>query len=279
MGIDAHALHLLTHAHRKYGAFGRVVTLGRQAIHLGPADTRQWSNPRDVYCETLLSQHFGASTVDSIDNSSYEQASLVADMNHPVPASLVGAFDTVIDFGCLEHIFDVAQSIRNVADMCSPGGRILHLLPANGFCGHGFYQFSPELFFSSYSPKNGYQDTELYFADLLDSRHWYRITAPANGERINIRSSHEIYLVVLARHMASRSNVVQQSDYEYAWTEPSSNSPTVRRFGLLANVRESALRFNLAARIVRAMDSRFTTRVPYTLRRHPSLTRVSAGRP
>lgn len=206
MGIDAHALHLLNHANRRHGPLGRVVTLGRQAIHLGPVATRRLCEPHDVYCEGLLSRHFGASSVDSIDNSPYERASIIADMNRPIPTSLFGAFDTVVDFGCLEHIFDVAQSMRNVADLCSPGGRILHLVPANGFCGHGFYQFSPELFFSCYSEENGYQETELYFADLLDTRHWYRITAPMNGERINIRSNHEIYLVVLTRHITSQQN-------------------------------------------------------------------------
>ena len=279
MGIDAHAFHLLRHANRRHGPFGRVVTLGRQAIHLGPSATTHWCNPRDVYCETLLTQHFGATAVDSIDNSPYEQASIIADMNRPVPASLLSAFDTVIDFGCIEHIFDVAQSLRNVANMCSPGGRILHLLPANGFCGHGFYQFSPELFFSCYSTENGYQDTELYFADLLDTRHWYRIAPPANGERINVRSDHEIYLVVLTRHMTSQRNTIQQSDYVHAWHSQDSSSPAPRRFGPLAGVREAALRNNVTARIVRALDSKLTSRIPRPLRGHPMLTRVSAAQP
>lgn len=274
MGIDAHALNLLVHAHRTHGPFGRVATLGRQEIHLGPRARHHWCTHDDVYGEELLRRRFGATSVDAIDNSSYEQASIIADMNGPLPDHLTGHFNTVVDLGCLEHIFDVAQSLRNVASLCAPGGRILHLLPANGFCGHGFYQFSPELFFSCYSEQNGYAGTELYFADLLDTRHWYRIAASSPGERINVRSNHEIYLVVLTRRVSeSQVGAIQQSDYVHAWDNAAPVKP-VRRPGPAAALRELALRHNVVARLVRALDERFTSRVPRTLRKHPLLTRV-----
>jgi len=274
MGIDAHALNLLVHAHRTHGPFGRVVTLGRQEIHLGPRSRHRWCAHDDVYGEELLGRHFGATSVDAIDNSSYEQASIIADMNNPLPDHLAGHFNTVIDLGCLEHIFDVAQSLRNVAKLCALGGRILHLLPANGFCGHGFYQFSPELFFSCYSEQNGYEGTEIYFADLLDTSHWYHIAAPAPGERINVRSNHEIYLAVLTRRVSkTRADAVQQSDYVHVWDNGVS-AKTARRPSPAAVLRELALRHNLVARLVRALDGLLTSRVPRTLRKHPLLTRV-----
>ena len=64
MGIDAHAVHLLRYARKKYGAFGRTVTLGRQAVHLGPAAMKRWTGLNAVsgsaYCEPMLQTHFGA---------------------------------------------------------------------------------------------------------------------------------------------------------------------------------------------------------------------------
>lgn len=279
MGVDAHGLHLLRYAHRKHGPLDRTITLGRQAIHLGPHAARLWIDPddRQGYCEKLLTSHFGATSVDSIDNSPYENATVVSDMNLAIPERLIGAYDSVIDFGCLEHIFDVAQALRNVAAMCRIGGRILHLLPSNGFCGHGFYQFSPELFFSCYSAQNGFDDTELYFADLLDTAHWYRIAPPVAGQRINVRSNHEIYVIVVTKRVALAQPVVQQSDYVEVWRSPNPPNETPQHPGLLSVAREFALRHNLLARVVRVVDSTLTSRVPNKLRSHPNLTRVRAG--
>lgn len=280
MGVDAHGLHLLRYAHRKHGSLGRTITLGRQATHLGPHATRRYLGPesaQDGYCEKLLVDHFGASSVDSIDNSPYENANILADMNLPIPERLAGAYDSVVDLGCLEHIFDVAQALRNVAAMCNIGGRIFHLLPSNGFCGHGFYQFSPELFFSYYSTESGFEGTELYFADLLDTSHWYRITPPARGERINVRSSHEIYVIVVTKRVADIKTTIQQSDYVHAWQGSHVQTPNLRYPSVIPRIREFALRHNVLARWIRMMDSALTSRVPHSLRSHPNLTRVRAG--
>ena len=279
MGVDTHGLNLLGYAHRKHGPLGRTITLGRQAVHLGPYAIRRWLGPdsrQDDYCEDLLASRFGATSVDSIDNSQYENATIVADLNLPIPNQFSGGYDSIIDFGCLEHIFDVAQALRNVAAMCKIGGRILHLLPSNGFCGHGFYQFSPELFFSCYSAENGFDETELYFADLLDTSHWYRITPPEPGKRINVRSSHEIYVIVVTKRVAATQPSIQQSDYVHAWRSPTPKQD-IRHPGVISIVREFVLRHNVVARFVRVIDSMLTSRVPKTLRGHPNLTRVRAG--
>jgi len=66
----------------------------------------------------------------------------------------------------MEHVFNASQGLKNVTRLCAPGGQIIHSLPANNFCNHGFWQFSPELFFSLYSDKNGYSETEIFLADV-----------------------------------------------------------------------------------------------------------------
>jgi 2-polyprenyl-3-methyl-5-hydroxy-6-metoxy-1,4-benzoquinol methylase len=54
----------------------------------------------------------------------------------------------VFDGGTLEHIFDYPTAIKNCMKMVKPGGHLLLTTPANNWFGHGFYQFSPELFYS-----------------------------------------------------------------------------------------------------------------------------------
>jgi hypothetical protein len=159
MGIDVHGLNLLCYS-KNAADFGNTVTIGRQCLNISEADLRAAIQVNSDYCadryvERLLLQHFGAHHVDSIDNSDYERATTIHDMNVPIPSNLEELYDTVIDGGCLEHIYNISQALRNCSLLCKPGGQILHVLPANNFCGHGFWQIFPELFFSLYSVKNG----------------------------------------------------------------------------------------------------------------------------
>jgi hypothetical protein len=95
----------------------------------------------------------GATSVDSLDVSDYENATIVLDLGKP--CCFNQRFDTIIDFGSLEHIFDAATAFRNLVDLCEMGGRIMHLLPVNNLNGHGFWQFSSDLIHSLYCGPNG----------------------------------------------------------------------------------------------------------------------------
>lgn len=278
MGIDAHSLNLLRYAYGKYGKLGRAITLGRLTLQLGPRACRKLSGlDRGSYCEPFLSDTFGASCVDSIDNSNYEGATIVADMNLPAPEFLNEQYDTVIDFGCTEHIYNVAQSFQNISRICKPNGTILHAVPSNGCCGHGFYQFSPELFFSRYSNKNGFRETEVFLADQSDLRYWYRVAPPHDGNRINVRSMDEVYVLVVTRRIASANDEVQQSDYEFTWDEQARTPGKARTQGRLAWIKEILGAHPFTARPVNRIDSWLAPNGARSLKNHPELERIPAG--
>lgn len=275
MGIDTHSLNLLRYARLKYGDLGNTITLGRLAVLLGPRAARQWAGTdQGAWCEPLLQEKFGATSVDSIDNSAYEGATIVADFNQPIASQLEGRYDTVIDFGCSEHIFDVAQSLRNVSALCRPNGTILHYVPSNGACGHGFYQFSPELFWSWYSPSNGYTETEVFLADLCEPRYWYRVPRPVDGQRVNVRSFNDLYVLVATRRTHQANAAVQQSDYAFTWSQTSAQSPP-HRPGRLAALREILFRTPITARIVDALDNHVAQNGARRVKHHPKLTRIA----
>lgn len=285
MGVDAHSLSLLRYAKASQGGLGRTATLGRLVVFLGPRGMRDWvgdaasAGDGPVYCEPLLKQHFGATDVDSVDNSPYEGATVVADMNKPVPDALVDGYDTVLDFGCTEHIFDVAQSFRNIIAMCKPGGRILHVVPANGYCGHGFYQFSPELFLSCYSEENGFEGTEVYLANLLDVHHWYKVIPPADGQRVNIRSANETYVIVMTKRKGGQGIAVQQSDYVHVWddAESAENAEPAaprKKSRYLAVAREMFAVSPLLAKGLYKVDAMLSPTAPKALNGHPQLIKV-----
>lgn len=275
MGIDTHSLQLLRYAREKFGDLGDTISLGRMAVLLGPRAAAKWAGTsRGTYAEPMLRQKFGASTVDSIDNSSYEGATIVADFNQPVPDDLAGRYDTVLDFGCTEHVFDVAQSLRNIARLCKSGSRILHAVPSNGFCGHGFYQFSPELFFSWYSADNGFKDTEVFLAEPCDIHHWYRVSPPRDGQRINVRCADELSVLVVTKHERVVPCNAQQSDYLFTWQSTDGTIAPPHAPGKFALVRETLNAWAPTARIASRLDAALAKDGTKSLHRHHALERL-----
>jgi hypothetical protein len=285
MGIDVHGLNLLCYSKNAAG-FGNTVTIGRQGLNVSEAELRAAvqlnSDYRaDRYIEPLLLQHFGSYHVDSIDNSDYEHATTIHDMNVPIPSNLEELYDTVIDGGCLEHIYNISQALRNCSLLCKPGGQILHVLPANNFCGHGFWQISPELFFSLYSFKNGYRDTEVFLADLSDTGTWFKVAAPQDGRRVNVHTSSELYVLArtVRRDVAFSQNNVQQSDYVFEWQSgtanaDSSQSGDVTGLRELRRVLKRSISHALPSLVLRRYHQFRSTRTSKLNRRNPGLTEL-----
>ena len=262
MGIDIHNLNLLAHAQDLGVSFERTLAIGRQALFIEAFELEAHRRLRGLpaldepalapgqprYFEPLMQQWLGAGVADSVDASAYENATHLHDMNLPWPegSTELGRFDAVLDFGCLEHVFNFPVAWRNCVDLCRVGGHVLHSLPANNLSGHGFYQFSPELFFNLYQEQNGFELRGLYFAMKGDRQHWWKVANPMEVKRrVNLCNSHEVYMLVVARKLREVGPLPapQQSDYAQAeWVQgpaaaanaaapsPSARQALVRRF-------------------------------------------------
>ena len=165
MGIDCNGAAFLKYCSKKR-PFGKTATLGRQRLVRTKQDINLlFKYPKDYDLgnwgdDKLLKKEFGSSEIDIYDNSDYEGANKIADFGEPIKES--DLYDTFLDFGSSEHIFNISQSFKNIIQLTKIGGTIIHSLPANNnFC-HGFYQVAPELFFALYSPKNGFSETEIF---------------------------------------------------------------------------------------------------------------------
>ena len=223
MAIDLHSLNFLLYVKKKQ-LFKKTITIGRQSLYEVDhfLDNKKYKN--NDFCEKLLENNFGSTTVDSIDFSDFEGASIVFDMNKSLEEKFYEKYETVLDIGSLEHIFNIPQALKNVSQLCKIGGQIVHVSPANNMCGHGFFQFSPELFFSYYSERNGYYNTEVYLADTTDTKKWFRVLAPNNGNRVNIESDNQLYIMVhtILKNKSNFGSNIQQSDYQFNWKNLSS---------------------------------------------------------
>ncbi|MBN9600182.1 MAG: hypothetical protein J0G28_10985 [Afipia sp.] len=229
MGIDLTGLRALSFASRVYKFnFRNTVTLGRHEIHF-------WKQEYDVvrenvgaaydesiavgaYCEPLLCK-LGAENITSIDASAFEGASLIHDFNRPIPQDLRGQFDTFLDFGSIEHIFNVAQVVDNIVNLVKPGGHVLIGTNANGFPSHGLYQFSPEFFYSLFSKRNGFEDTSVFLVNLSRPKMWSLIRRPVDLKRRNeIPFEDQMMMLILSKKAAGDIPLsVIQSDYDDTW--------------------------------------------------------------
>jgi SAM-dependent methyltransferase len=174
----------------------------------------------DGYSETLL-RYLGAATVVAMDISAFEGASVIQDLNEPVPDSLCDRFNFILDGGTLEHIFDFPRAILNVKRMLRPGGLFISINAANNQLFHGMYQFGPELFWRVFAPGSGFCIDRMQLIGLTGN-----LPAPIDLVDPNGVRPHEgptqtaMYLAVAVRRISNdavSAGKVYQSDYAAAW--------------------------------------------------------------
>lgn len=241
MGVDTQTLRFLIEAKRSGACFDRFLMIGRQGLHVSLAELRHtlqrshFSLPSELasedearalregrwFIEPVL-RSLGAREIHSLDYSAYEQATILHDLNQPIPDRLNGAFSCVFDGGSLEHVFQFPQAIKNCMEMVSVGGHFLGVEGANNFMGHGFYQFSPELYYRIFSKQNGYEVEEMIMCEHERGTPFYRVSDPeVVGHRVECVNTRRTYLMVRARKLRTAeifAAAPQQSDYVAEWS-------------------------------------------------------------
>jgi len=181
MGISRAAVHYMMTEAKKVPFTGRVLTLGVQQTTVSESDLAKLSDrlqyplaevddsetPKfdrhqhltDVY----LFKSLGFDEVLRTDFSDFQGAELVFDLNQSgVPEQYQGYFDLLIDGGTTEHVFHLPNSLHNIFSFLKVGGRVMHFNPSSNHVDHGFYMFSPTLFWDYYEA-NGFEFNSFKF--------------------------------------------------------------------------------------------------------------------
>jgi hypothetical protein len=223
MGIDYTGCEALLHA-LQYVKRGRATTLGRQEIHI-PSSTVEFflqkyqcvSKPYSGFCEPFL-QDLGFETVDSIDNSPFEGATILHNMNQPIP--YIKPYDFILDGGTIEHIFNTPQVCENIINLLEVGGIYLSITPNNNFSGHGIYQFSPEFYLSAFSEEYGMKVMELYLAKVgTGIEEWINVNSYQGGRNTSsFRTNDEVYIIAIIKKVSEqRKSLIHQSPNQYSY--------------------------------------------------------------
>ena len=129
-----------------------IGTLGRMGIKATAEDLFQ----EDGFCETYLNT-IGWPKLESLDFSDIEGAEYIHDLSEPVGDDLKEKFDLIYDGGTTEHVFDIAQSFRNVDAMLRDQGIFISCVGTDGWFGHGFYQVGPDVPWRYWGASLGYK--------------------------------------------------------------------------------------------------------------------------
>jgi len=189
---------------------GSVVTLGRQDIGVNYRDIDEIGfkvQPSDIVPSDIeYLKLLGFLSVDSIEYSLMDGATIAQDLNEPLKMELYNRFDWIIDGGTLEHCFDVKEYMSSMIKLLKPGGHILHINPSAGSCNHGLFNFQPTFYFSFYGA-NGFEDLncdllEMYVAPkkiFTDKNVRARVIPVQNYNNFAFNSSFPTYNMFHAR--------------------------------------------------------------------------------
>ena len=253
MGLNYWEARLLWEARSRGVSFASTLTVARLSLNLHPGEVawltaahhRLFPNAEGTplknyrfgeYADDFLRSFIGASAVIVMDYSAYEGATVIHDLNQPVPERLCGAFDAVIEGGSLEHIFNYPAALTNLMRLVKLGGTLFMSTPANNCCGHGFYQFSPELMYRVFSEANGFKVQRVILVEgvypsfeLTSNRKAYEVRDPAEvGIRIGLVSQRPVMMLVEAtkiRDVVPFASPPLQSDYVKVWQQADAKGP------------------------------------------------------
>ncbi|MEK6891391.1 MAG: hypothetical protein AABX03_04615 [Nanoarchaeota archaeon] len=156
----------------------RIASIGVQEIRA----RRGGKMPKDFDYKNFKELLF-ARGVKAVDEFDYfdEKANIKFDFNRPIDKKYYEKYNTVIDIGSLEHIFDTKQAMENCLRMVKVNGFYFLHTPVNGYFKDGFHTFNPDAIIGALK-SNGFQIIYEKYGTLRGKE----IKNPAYGRDVNL---------------------------------------------------------------------------------------------
>lgn len=285
MSIIRAAAKLIIKEHAARHFSGRVLSFGVPEAHATAAELDAWfhqygvvtaAGARDGACLTTNAigeklgfvsgrsflEFFGFEGVDCLDVPGCEHPpEITHDLNFEIPQALRGNYDFILDPGTLEHVFDQATCLHNVARLLKVGGTVCHLVPVYSYNG-GYYSINPNVLHDFYSA-NGFAVDSAYL--LMWDRYrayskartlCYRYDSVVMGSRHAIGDLDQVrytpHLLMFARKTAEVAAFHAPLQFDGNYVEEASSLRGTRELGLesrgkkLAAIAFGILPFQLA---------------------------------
>jgi hypothetical protein len=116
----------------------------------------------------------------SFDATSYENAERILDLNAPFDSQMepseLNRFDGLFDGGCLDNVWNPAQSQMNLVSLLKSNGRIINWVSASNWPG-AFCMISCEWLLSFYAINNFKNIRVYWFHPIQDGTNWPNLSA------------------------------------------------------------------------------------------------------
>jgi len=251
-----------------------LLTIGKQGISFTVNELKAWAKQSDftldeshlvasvtekrLLTDNELFRSLGFLSVDSMDISEYEGASIICNLNYDISDKLYNRFDVIFDGGSTEHMFNVPKAFENYNKMLKVGGFLIHSLPSTGCLDHGFYMFSPTLLYDYYS-QNRWEIVDFYMITVPYESYspWtiYKYDEPGPSlEDIEFCGRWGIFFNARKREESTYGFNIQQHFFKKLWQRhltSAANNPIPAEIGLLRKVyRMLPEQFRIAFRSV-----------------------------
>ena len=115
-----------------------------------------------------------------------------------------------------------ALTIADTSRIHFRGGSYLGISPANNFCGHGFYQFGPDLFYRIFSAENGFRVERVILCAVRADGEWFEVLDPLGVRQFveSLGTTEPTYLLIHAKKLEDAPlfrKYPEQSVYTLLW--------------------------------------------------------------
>ena len=261
MGIDIASVKLLLCAKNAGVDFSNTLQVGRQGMHtdagsLGRAlgvsriSADAATIAQNKYSEAFFSA-LGATCISSLDVSDYEGATIIHDLNQPIPIELSQRFSVVHDGGTLQHVFNFPQALKNCMEMVRVGGHFTQVSNANNFMGFAFWQISPELIYRVFAPQNGFNIVAVLLHEVVPNGGWYLVSDPAEQQkpwwelRVELCNNVPTYILTIAKRISVEnifSAAPQQAEWALRWERAPPPEPPHRPLAAIRRLIPSTMK-------------------------------------
>ncbi|NVK57564.1 MAG: hypothetical protein HWE26_18325 [Alteromonadaceae bacterium] len=220
-------LHVLGNTHYDKDC---VVTYGTQTIRGPLSDVIAYSvknnlelndiSEKDLYSESkrgldsnlecnVLFKMLGFKEIINLDLLKNTPYAYIHDLSTPIPEDMHGIASLVIDGTTGYHVFDRAQSLKNVARLLAKGGLAIHTFLIDPLKPH-FTSYNPQSLAQFYL-KNGFGELQLYVCNRAQSNTFYKFHGDLNGP-IGLDMSEKYCLVFACKKLEDvevTSNIIE----------------------------------------------------------------------
>jgi len=128
MAVDINNTRFLLYQKQQKYNFGKVGIVGKQGLYIPtkiipklfsvynyrfePGENTFYDSFFQSNSEIIF-QNLGIEDFEYIDFSDYEGATVLHDMNKPISQELENRYDTLIDIGSLEHMYNIPTALEN----------------------------------------------------------------------------------------------------------------------------------------------------------------------